>query len=144
MNGTMNNNDTNKLSKKRQDTAQRIIKALGESRGLLTMAARRAGVSYPTVKRYAAEFQSVKDAVQAAKESMADFTEGKLFKKISDGDTACIIFYLKTQCKARGYIEKQEIEHSGSIQRSLEDYTTDELLTIIERGERITKAKNCN
>lgn len=105
----MTNLDTNGLSKKRQDTAQRIITALKENKGLLTTAARKAGVSYTTVKRYAAEFPSVKDAVLEAKESMIDFTESKLFEKISRGDTACIIFYLKTQGKGRGYIERQEL-----------------------------------
>jgi len=104
----MTNTEINGLSKKRQDTAQRIIKSLYETRGLLTMAARKAGVSYTTVKRYATEFPTVKEAVQEAKESMVDFTEGKLFEKISKGDTACIIFYLKTQGKGRGYIERQE------------------------------------
>ena len=101
-------NGTNGLSKKRENTAERIIKALGETQGLLTMAARKAGVSYTTVKRYAAEFPSVKEAVQDAKESMLDFAEGKLYSKIKDGDNIAILFYLKTQGKARGYIERQE------------------------------------
>jgi len=102
-------NGTNGLSKKRERTAEKIITALGATRGLLTMAARKAGVSYTTVKRYATEFPSVKQAVEEAKESMLDYTEGQLFKKISDGDTASIIFYLKTQGKRRGYIERQEV-----------------------------------
>uniref|UniRef100_A0A6M3KAU5 Uncharacterized protein n=1 Tax=viral metagenome TaxID=1070528 RepID=A0A6M3KAU5_9ZZZZ len=109
----MTNTEINGLSKKRQDTAQRIITALKETRGLLTMAARKAGVSYTTVKRYATEFPSIKEAVQESKESMVDFAEGKLFEKISKGDTACIIFYLKTQGKGRGYIERQEFTGEG-------------------------------
>ena len=73
------------------------------------MAAKRAGVSYTTINRYAAEFPSVKEAIQEAKESMLDFTENKLFTQIKEGNLTAIIFYLKTQGKARGYIEKQEI-----------------------------------
>ena len=53
----------NGVSKKRQDTADRIIKALGECQGLLTMAARRAGVSYTTINRYVHDFPSVAQAV---------------------------------------------------------------------------------
>jgi len=108
----MANNGLNGLSKKRENTAERIIKALGETQGLLTMAARKAGVSYTTVKRYAAEFPSVKQAVQDAKESMLDFAEGKLYQKIKAGDNTAILFYLKTQGKSRGYIERQEITGS--------------------------------
>ena len=108
----MADNGLNGLSKKRENTAERIIKALGETQGLLTMAARKAGVSYTTVKRYAAEFPSVKQAVQDAKESMLDFAEGKLYQKIKAGDNTAILFYLKTQGKSRGYIERQEITGS--------------------------------
>jgi hypothetical protein len=102
------NGDNNNISKKRLHTAENIIIALKETHGLLTMAARKAGVSYPTINRYVHDFPSVKEAVDEAKSAMLDFAEGKLFQKISDGDTACIIFYLKTQGKKLGYIEKQE------------------------------------
>jgi len=110
-------------SKKRELTAQKLIKAIHESNGLLTFAAKKAGVGYATIKRYVAEFPSVAQAVVDSKEGMLDFAEGKLYSKIKDGDNTAIIFYLKTQGKARGYIERQEfanpigesfrVEHSG-------------------------------
>ena len=103
------------------------------------MAARRAGVSYTTVKRYAAEFPSVKDAVQEAKESMLDFTEGKLFEKISKGDTTCIIFFLKTQGKGKGYVERQEIsgEGGGAVRHVVEvvDKVTKDITEDILKGK---------
>lgn len=99
---------SNGISKKRLDTAQRIIGSLKESKGLLTLAARKAGVSYTTMNRYVHDFPSVQAAVHEAKESLLDFTEGKLYEKISKGDTVSILFYLKTQGKHRGYIERQE------------------------------------
>ena len=105
----MAENELNGLSKKREMTAQKIIQALGENAGLLTAAAKKAGVSYTTMQRYVKDCPTVKDAVIEAKERMLDFTESKLFEKIKNGDTACIIFYLKTQGKKRGYVERQEI-----------------------------------
>ena len=99
---------TNSPSKKRQATADRIITALLDSDGLLTMAAKKAGVSYSTIKRYTHDYPSVSAAVDTAKESMLDFAENKLFEKIKRGDNVAIIFYLKTQGKRRGYIERQE------------------------------------
>jgi len=113
---------TEGISPRRLQTCKRIIEALGQSSGLLTLAAKRAGVSYSLVKQYARDFPSVREAVQDAKESMLDFTEGKLFSKIQNGDTVAILFYLKTQGKARGYIERYEHtgEGGGPVQVSAE------------------------
>lgn len=105
----METTDITNISKKRQATAEKIIEALLNSDGLLTMAARKAGVSYPTINRYARDFPSVREAVEQAKEAMLDFAENELFKKIKRGDNVAIIFYLKTQGKRRGYIERQEV-----------------------------------
>ena len=98
-------------SKKRELTAAKIIEAIHESHGLLTLAAKRCGLGYHTVQRYVADFPSVAQAVVDAKETMLDFAEGKLYTKIKEGDNTCLIFYLKTQGKARGYIERHE--HTG-------------------------------
>lgn len=107
-------NDENVMSKKRQNTAKKIIAAIKESKGLLTLAARKAGISYITVWRYTQDFPSVKQAVEEAKETMTDFAEGKLFEKISKGDITAIIFYLKTKGKSRGYIERHEVGGEGN------------------------------
>jgi hypothetical protein len=49
------------------------------------------------------------------KEGLKDEAEILLQKRMRNDDTTAIVFYLKTQCKGRGYVEKSEIEHSGSI-----------------------------
>jgi len=95
-------------SKKREFTAQKIIESLHKSHGLLTLAAKNAGIGYRTVCRYVEEYPSVAQAVVDAKDEMLDFAEGKLFAQISKNNMTAIIFYLKTQGKARGYIERQE------------------------------------
>ena len=129
-------NLANVLSKKRERTCQKIIQALQECNGLLTLAAHKAGVSYGTVKRYASEFPSVQEAKENAKENMLDFCEGKLFLKIKENDLIAILFYLKTQGKKRGYIERQEIEHGGNIGLRAEDYSDEELIGIVEGRSR--------
>ena len=109
----MNNSETNNHSKKRLDTAQRIIVALGECQGLLTLAAKKAGISYSTMNRYCRDFPSVREAMHEAKETMLDYTEGKLFTAIKANNMTAIIFYLKTQGKERGYTERSEIGGHG-------------------------------
>ena len=129
----MVDNGNNGVSKKREQTAEKIIRALGETKGLLTLAARNAGVSYRTVNRYANEFPSVREAVEEAKESLLDFAENKLYDKMAAGDMTAIIFYLKTQGKARGYTERQE--HTGEGGQPIEvriDYRG-KLLSAISR-----------
>jgi len=106
-------NGKNGNSKKREQTAQRIIDAMDKAAGLLTVAAKNSGISYTTVNRYVHDFPSVAQAVHEAKERMLDFAEGKLYEKIKGGDNTCIIFYLKTQGKARGYIERHEVSGEG-------------------------------
>jgi hypothetical protein len=118
----MPSEQTEVISQKRKDTCASIIKALGESGGLLTLAAKKSGIGYSTVKRYVAEFPSVREAVQDAKEGMKDFTEGKLFENIKAGKEASIFFYLKTQAKDRGYIERQEFtgKDGGPIEHDID------------------------
>lgn len=52
-------------------------------------------------------------------ERFMDFLESKLVEKINNGDTASIIFALKTKAKPRGYVERQEIQHQGGIKSTL-------------------------
>lgn len=132
-----NKNGLNGLSKKREETAARIIKALKETNGLLTMAAAKSGIGYTTVKRYVAELPSVKEAAQDAKEAMLDFAENKLYRNIKGGDNTAIIFFLKTQGKARGYIERQDIGNPEGevfkVAHGVKDLSDAELLDIINR-----------
>jgi len=51
----------------------------------------------------------VQRAIDDARERTTDLAEGKLFQKINEGDNTAIIFYLKTQGKRRGYVERQEV-----------------------------------
>lgn len=44
--------------------------------------------------------------MEAAREQRLDFAESALFKKIAEGDTSAIKFYLRTHGRARGYIEQ--------------------------------------
>ena len=125
--------ENNNRSKKKEQTAQRIIDALSQTHGLLTLAAHKAGVSYSTVNRYARDYPAVQQAVLEAKESMLDFAEGKLFEKISKGDTASIIFFLKTKGKARGYIERYE--HTGEDGKPMETKIT----VVSENAKKLTE-----
>ena len=62
------------------------------------------------------------EAVDDVRESLNDDTEGALMTAINSGNVVAIIFRLKTKCKDRGYIEKQELELVRPFNRiNLED-----------------------
>lgn len=65
------------------------------------------GVSYATLRRRKAESEQFEQAIKRGKAKANIFVGGKLMQKIKAGDTASIIFYLKTRC---GWKETQKIE----------------------------------
>lgn len=65
------------------------------------------GVSYSTLKNRKREFAQFATAIKKGKAKANAFVGGKLMEKIKEGDTASIIFYLKTRCK---WSEKQVLD----------------------------------
>ena len=53
------------------------------------------------------DFKMACDDVQ---EQLLDEGESMLHKQIQEGNTAAIIFFLKTKGKSRGYVERTEID----------------------------------
>jgi AcrR family transcriptional regulator len=90
-------------------TAEKIIPLIDEYTGNLSMVARKLGVSRTTLYRFLSDKPTVKQALEEAREKMIDNVESKLYSKALAGDTTAMIFFLKTQGKQRGYIERQEV-----------------------------------
>ncbi len=97
------------MSKKERFKAREIIAALDEAGGYVSQTAALLCCSSVTVYNYAKKYPTVRAAWDNIKESRHDFVENSLHKQIKDGNTTATIFYLKTQCKQRGYIERTEI-----------------------------------
>jgi hypothetical protein len=90
-------------------TADQMIRALNETKGMITLAAQKLDCAPNTVRRYIREYPTIAQAQKDARDKMTDAVELKLYEKIMSGDTTAMIFYLKTQAKERGYIERQEV-----------------------------------
>lgn len=90
-------------------TANEIVEAIRQERGFVSRAARRLGCSRMTVYRATEKYASVREAIEDAREDMKDTAEAKLYQQIDEGNTTALIFYLKTQAKDRGYVERQEL-----------------------------------
>ena len=89
-------------------TAQQVADALTAAKGFVSVAAKNLQCSDQTVRNYMERYAMCKQAVTDARESMIDIAEGRLYQNINSGDNTAIIFFLKTQAKHRGYIERYE------------------------------------
>ena len=84
---------------------------VAEFNGNVAAIARRLGVSRSTVWARCQESPSLMAALESARETMLDHAESVLYRKVLEGSTPELIFFLKTQGKARGYTERTE--HTG-------------------------------
>lgn len=103
------------MNKQNATLKKAMIEALEKSLGVVTTAAKSAGIDRNTHYRWLKDDEEYKQAVENLKDLSIDFAESQLFKQIKEGNTTATIFYLKTQAKHRGYIERQEIEQKTYV-----------------------------
>lgn len=99
---------TNKI----QHTKERILEALEKSLGVVTTACKNVGVDRSTFYKYLKEDEEFAEAVKELENVALDFAESQLHKQIQEGVPTSTIFYLKTKGKRRGYVERQEHDHT--------------------------------
>jgi len=87
-----------------------LLEALERSLGVVTTACKQANVARSTYYKWMDEDRTFREQVNDIANIAIDFAESQLHKQIRDGNTSATIFYLKTKGKARGYVERQEIE----------------------------------
>jgi len=102
-----------------------MLAALEKSMGIVTAAAKKAKIDRCTHYKWLESDPEYKTSVEAVADIALDFAETKLMANIKKGSDTATIFYLKTKGKKRGYIERQEMEHMGSIKvgKALADET---------------------
>lgn len=86
-----------------------LIEAMEKSLGIVTLACKTVGLSRQTYYEYYKLDPLFKKRIDSISEMTLDFGESALHKKIAAGSDACIIFFLKTKGKQRGYIERSEV-----------------------------------
>jgi hypothetical protein len=90
-------------------TADQIIRALIRTRGMVTLAAERLACDADTIYNYAKRHPTVEAELKRQRERITDIAESKLYLAIDVGESWAIQYYLRTQGKNRGYVERQEI-----------------------------------
>lgn len=87
-----------------------IEKAIVKAFGNLSTAARSLSVERQTLYTWIAQ-EGLDECVIEGRNRRLDFAESMLDKAMQNDNITAIIFYLKTQGKSRGYVERQE--HTG-------------------------------
>jgi len=87
-----------------------MLEALEKLLGIVSTAAQVAGVARSAHYNWMQSDMQYKAAVQSIADKALDFAETHLHALIKDKNPAAVIFFLKTKGKARGYVERQEIE----------------------------------
>jgi transposase len=94
----------------KKPTNKVIIETLEKTGGLIKPAATRLKVARNTLYLWISEDEELKQGLQDVRDGMVDIAEGMLFQSVQEKNLTAIIFTLKTLGKARGYVERQEIE----------------------------------
>ena len=89
-----------------------VIETLKETFGNVSKACDAVGISRTTFYNWCKDDNDFKEQAENIDEYVVDFVEHELKRQIKEGSTAATIFYLKTKGKHRGYVEKQEVDHT--------------------------------
>lgn len=93
----------------------RIAEALRKSHGLVSRAARMLRCSRKAVYAHININPDLQEVLVDARELVTDDAEAGLYSRIKAKDPWAICFYLKTQGKDRGYVERQETQQVGDV-----------------------------
>ena len=96
--------DKEAARRKRKQTV--FLKALAESKGIISYACEKCNISRQTYYNWLEAYPEFAEKADEINEATLDRVEGKLLEAIADDNIAAIIFYLKTKGKKRGYVEQ--------------------------------------
>lgn len=94
-------------------TAAQMIEALQKTKGMVHLAADAIGCHHQTVYNYAKRYPTVQQAIDNERGKFIDVAELALARAVQNGEGWAVCFALKTLGKNRGYVERQQVEHSG-------------------------------
>ncbi len=109
----MDSEKADKRADKTDANKKKALEALKSTMGNITAACAAAGVNRQHFYTWRDNDPDFEQEVKNISESAIDMGETALMKQIQDGNTACIIFFLKTRGKERGYVERMEHDHRG-------------------------------
>ena len=84
--------------------------------GNLAAVGRAFGVTRSAVGNFITDHPELKPVRDEARESVKDDVESVLWREAKSGEAWAVCFFLKTQAKDRGYVERTEFETSNKTE----------------------------
>ena len=122
------------MNKQNTTLKKAMLEALEQSLGIVTTAAKKAGIDRGSHYRWLKEDDDYKASVERLEDMTIDFAESQLHNQIKEGNTSATIFFLKCKAKKRGYVERVE-----NVITVTEDLTPEQRQTEIERLKKNLK-----
>ncbi len=121
-----------KRNETRTDTHKKaMIQALGSCLGVVSTACKNVGISRQQHYKWMKEDIDYSANVKDVENITLDFAESKLHELIFEGNVASVIFFLKTKGKARGYVERSEVDLNHH-KPDLSGMSTEELMDLLK------------
>lgn len=90
-------------------TEKKMCQAIEKGKGFVSSIAKALEISRASFYNYLEEMPKAQQTLKDVREARHDFVESKMMELIQEKNPTMIIFYLKTQAKDRGYVERSEI-----------------------------------
>lgn len=112
----------------RAHSLEEIERALRAGKGMVSIAAKTLDMTRSGLYERINKTPRLQQVISDEREAMTDTAELSLHRAIVGGEAWAVCFYLKTQGKSRGYVERQEITgaNGGALTIEIEalDYRT--------------------
>lgn len=118
------------IAHKLDTNKKKLLKALTETRGLVLTACNKANIGRSTHYDWYHKDENYKASVDAINDMMVEGVESRLKDLIDEGNTAAIIFYLKTKGRDVGYGPTLKVD--GDIKAEI----TVNPIKIVKPGEK--------
>lgn len=86
-----------------------VAQKIRDARGNIAAVAASLRLSRQQVYRFIERHPSLKVELAESRETMKDMAESVLYAKVVEGEAWAVCFFLKTQAKERGYVERSEV-----------------------------------
>jgi hypothetical protein len=92
-----------------------VAAALVELAGNVAAVAKRFGAGRTTIRDLIDRTPALRQVCADAREGMKDNAESALYAAVLDGESWAVRFFLKTQAKDRGYVERTEVDQTNRV-----------------------------